>query len=83
MEKMSHSVGFSQPTSPATLLSWLMNKVTTAAEMKVLQGLIVICLPGTSWLWLLQEPDMLIAEVNSKPLAWHNSQILTSHLLAR
>lgn len=55
MEKMSHSVGLSQPTSPATLslLSWLMNKVTMAAEMKVLHGLIVICLPGTSWLWLL------------------------------
>ena len=73
MEKMSHSVDLNQPSSPATLslLSWLMNKVTMAAKMKILQGLIVVCLPGTSWLWLLWEPNMLIAEVNSKP--WHGT----------
>lgn len=55
MEKISHSVDLNQPASPATLslLSWLMNKVTMAAKMKILQGLIVVCLPGTSWLWLL------------------------------
>ena len=58
MEKMSRSVGLSQPNSPATLslLSWLMKKVTMAAEMKVLQGLRVICLQGTSWLWLCESP---------------------------
>ena len=55
MEKISHSVDLNQPASPATLslLSWLMNKVTMAAKMKILQGLIVVCLTGTSWLWLL------------------------------
>ena len=48
MEKMSHSVDFNQPASPATLslLSWLVNKVTMAAEMKIIQGLIVVCLQG-------------------------------------
>lgn len=73
MEKMSHSVDLNQPASPATLslLSWLMNKVTMGAEMKIIQGLIVVCLPGTTWLWLLREPNMLIAEVNSKP--WHGT----------
>lgn len=55
----------SPPASPATLslLSWLMNKVTMGAEMKIIPGLIVVCLPGTTWLWLLREPNMLIAEV--------------------
>ena len=73
MEKMSHSVDLNQPASPATLslLSWLMNKVTMGAEMKIIQGLIVVCLPRTTWLWLLREPNVLIVEVNSTP--WHGT----------
>lgn len=71
MEKMSHSVDLNQPASPATLslLSWLMNKVQfMGAEMKIIQGLIVVRLPGTTWLWLLRELNMLIAESTVSPL---------------